>query len=150
MTNSVPLEIFYIFFSPYTSHAIELNGVMYPTVEHAYQCTRYTDQKIINEILNATSPVKAWQISSKYKQFQIPEFKNENYKVSVMKNLMRMKAMQHDEVLEALKNTENLKIVKRIVTYPPGDGFWDIGEDGKGQNMIGQIWMQLRDELMSK
>lgn len=70
MANLVPLEIFYIYFSPYTAHAIELDGVVYPTVEHAYQCQRYTDQKIIDEIRNARSPVKAWEVSTKYKHLQ--------------------------------------------------------------------------------
>ena len=45
-----PLEKFFIYFSPYTAHAIEVDGVLYPTVEHAYQCERYTDPKIIEEI----------------------------------------------------------------------------------------------------
>ncbi len=150
MPDTLPLEIFYIYFSPYTSHAIQVDGVMYPTVEHAYQSSRYIDQKIIDEIRNATSPVKAWQVSTKYKKFQIPEFKDEKYKVEVMKRMMRLKMEQHEEVKEALKNSGNFLIVKRIVTYPPGDGFWDIGEDGKGQNMIGKIWMELRQELLGK
>jgi predicted NAD-dependent protein-ADP-ribosyltransferase YbiA (DUF1768 family) len=42
----LPLEIFYIYFSPYTAHAIEIDGVVYPTVEHAYQCARYTETLI--------------------------------------------------------------------------------------------------------
>ena len=76
MPQKLPLEIFYIYFSPYTAHAIELDGVLYPTVEHAYQCQRYADQKIIEEIRSATSPVKAWETSTKYKHLQIPEFRN--------------------------------------------------------------------------
>ncbi len=28
----LPLEIFYIYFSPHTGHAVELDGVVYPTV----------------------------------------------------------------------------------------------------------------------
>ena len=150
MANLVPLEIFYIYFSPYTAHAIELDGVVYPTVEHAYQCQRYTDQKIIDEIRNARSPVKAWEVSTKCKHLQIPEFKKDEYKLKVMKRLMKLKVKQHEEVRKALLDTGDLEIVKRIVTYPPGDGFWDIGEDGKGLNHIGKIWIEIRDELRSK
>jgi len=150
MTKSLPLEIFYIYFSPYTAHAIELEGVIYPTVEHAYQCQRYVDNKIIEEIRVARSPIKAWQISTKYKHLQIPEFKEAEHKLKVMKMLMKLKAEQHEEVMKALKDTSDLQIIKRIVTYPPSDGFWDIGEDGKGQNHIGKIWMELRDEFLKK
>ncbi len=148
MKNEIlPLEIFYIYFSPYTAHAIEIDGVVYPTVEHAYQCQRYTDQKIRSEIINAHSPVKAWEVSTKYKHLQIPEFKSEEYKLLVMKKLMKLKAVQHEEVIKALINSGDVKIVKHIVTYPPGDGFWDDGIDGEGLNHIGKIWMEIREEL---
>ncbi len=147
MSNILPLEIFYIYFSPYTAHAIELEGQVYPTVEHAYQCQRYTDQKIIDEIRMARSPVLAWQVSSKYKHLQISEFKESNYKRAMMKKLMKLRALQHEEVRKALLDSGEQKIVKHILTYPPGDGFWDDGEDGKGQNEMGKIWMEIREEL---
>jgi ribA/ribD-fused uncharacterized protein len=147
MKKKLPLEIYYIYFSPYTAHAIEINGKSYSTVEHAYQCSRYTDNKIIEEIRSATSPVKAWEISTRYKHLQIPEFKNRDHKLKVMKELMTMKALQHAEVRKALMETGDMEIVKKIVTYPPGDGFWDIGDDGKGANHIGKIWMEIRNEL---
>ncbi len=147
MEQIYPLEKFYIYFSPYTAHAIEVDGVVYPTVEHAYQCQRYTDPKIISEIITAKSPVKAWEASSKYKQVQIPEFKNQEHKLAVMKKLMRLKALQHEEIRQALLDSGELKIVKHIVTYPPGDGFWDDGEDGGGLNHVGRMWMEIREEL---
>lgn len=144
-----PLEKFYIYFSPYTAHAIEMDGLVFPTLEHAYQCKRYTDQKIIEEIRSAHSPVKAWEISSKYKHLQIPEFKDENYKLKVMKDLMRLKALQHEEIKRALLESGNQTIVKHIVTHPPGDGFWDNGESGEGLNHTGRLWMEIRDEISS-
>jgi ribA/ribD-fused uncharacterized protein len=150
MNEVVPLEIFYIYFSPYTSHALEIGGILYPTVEHAYQCSRYTDKNIIDEINKASSPLKAWETSAKYKHLQISEFKNDEYKLQIMKNLMKEKVLQHEDVWKALKDTQNSRIVKHIVTYPPGDGFWDDGEDGKGLNHIGRIWMEIRDELFSQ
>lgn len=142
-----PLEKFYIYFSPYTAHAIEIGGMMYPTVEHAYQCMRYTDPEIIEEIRSAKSPVKAWQISTKYKHLQIPGFKDENYKLKIMKMLMQVKADQHEEIREALLDSGDLEIVKHIVTFPPGDGFWDDGEDGNGLNHIGRMWMEIREDF---
>jgi ribA/ribD-fused uncharacterized protein len=148
--NKLPLEIFYIYFTPYSAHAITVGGVTYPTVEHAYQCSRYTDSKIIEEIRAAHSPVKAWEISSKYKSVQIPEFKNDEHKLRVMKGLMSLKVEQHEDVRKALLDSEDLEIVKHIVAGPPGDGFWDDGEDGKGLNHTGRMWVEIRDELKNK
>lgn len=117
MNKTYPLEKFYIYFSPYTAHAINIKGIIYPTVEHAYQCQRYTDHQIIEEIRNASSPLKAREISSKYKHLALPDFRGR--KLEVMKMLMKMKAEQHEEVKEALIESKDLKIVKHIVTYPP-------------------------------
>jgi ribA/ribD-fused uncharacterized protein len=145
MLPTLPLHIFYIYFSPYTSHVIEVDGVVYPTVEHAYQCMRYNDTKIIEEILSARSPVKAWEVSTKYKHLQKPDFRA--HKRETMKNLMHLKMEQHEEVRKALLDSGDLMIVKHIDTYPPGDGFWDDGPDGKGENHMGKIWMELREEI---
>lgn len=147
MNKKYPLEKFAIYFSPYSAHAIEINGVVFPTVEHAYQCQRYADEKIIEEILSARSPVKAWETSSKYKHLQIPEFMNEEYKLEVMKKLMKLKVEQHDEIHKALSDSYSLEIIKHITTYPPGDGFWDDGENGEGKNHMGRMWMEIREEL---
>lgn len=147
MKQRLPLEIFAIYFSPYTAHSIEVDGILFPTLEHAYQCQRYTDKGIVDEIRNARSPVKAWETSSRYKHLQIPEFTMPEYKLEVMERLIRLKVAQHEEIRKALLNSNNLEIVKHITTYPPGDGFWDDGEDGTGLNHIGRIWMKVRDDL---
>lgn len=147
MKEIYPLEKFFIYFSPYTAHAIEIDGTVFPTVEHAYQCQRYTDQKIIEEIRASRSPVSAWEISTKYKHLQIPEFKDEKYKLEVMKKLMKLKVEQHEEIRKALLDSGDMKIVKHITTYPPGDGFWDDGEDGSGLNHMGRMWMEIREEI---
>src|SRR3989344_4392293 len=68
-------------------------------------------------------------------------------KLEVMKNLMRLKADQHEEIRKALIDSGDLQIIKHITTYPPGDGFWDDGEDGKGLNNMGRMWMEIRKEL---
>lgn len=147
MEKTLPLEIFFIYFSPYTAHSLKIDGAVYSTVEHAYQCSRYTDQKIIEEIRSATSPMKAWEVSTKYKHLQKPEFKDEQHKLDVMKSLMVLKVAQHEEVKKALIDSGTLKIVKHITTYPPGDGFWDDGEDGTGLNHMGRMWMEIRETL---
>lgn len=141
-----PLEKFAIYFSPYSAHAVEIAGVVYPTVEHAFQCKRYTDKAVIEEIRAARSPLEAWKVSSKHKQLTLPEFKDN--KLQIMKELMTAKVVQHEDVMQALIESGTTQIVKHITTGPPADGFWDDGEDGKGLNHIGKIWMEIRDEVI--
>lgn len=143
--KNLPLEIFAIYFSPYSAHAIEIDGVVYPTVEHAYQCKRYIDPAIIEEVRSARSPMLAWKISATHKHNTVADFAER--KLEIMKDLMRIKVAQHADVRQALIDSKDLNIVKHITTAPPGDGFWDDGEDGTGLNHMGRMWMEIRDEI---
>ncbi len=140
-----PLEQFHIYFSPYTAHVLEKDGVLYPTLEHAYHCLRYDNVDIIKEIILARSPMLAWHISQKYKQFQVPTFSER--KVEVMRELIQLKVAQHEDVRKALLSSGDVKIIKRITTGPKADGFWDDGEDGEGLNHVGKLWMEVREGL---
>jgi predicted NAD-dependent protein-ADP-ribosyltransferase YbiA (DUF1768 family) len=91
------------------------------------------------------SPAKAWEISQKYKKLGKPDFGEK--KLETMERLQRLKVEQHEDVRKALLDSGDMPIIKHITTGPPGDGFWDDGEDGKGLNHVGRIWMQLREEL---
>ena len=147
MQHQLPADIFVTYFSAYSAHMVEYRGVVYPTVEHAYHCQRYSDETIIAQIRDARSPFKAWEISQQYKSKQLPDF-NEK-KVAVMEELCRAKLEQHDDVRHALLESSDLEIVKHISTGPKADGFWDDGEDGMGKNHVGAIWMKLRTEIMT-
>jgi len=68
--NRVSAEIFAIYFSPYSAHAISFECKIYPTCEHAYHASRYEDTAIQEEIRRAMSPKLAWEVSQKYKHLQ--------------------------------------------------------------------------------
>ena len=145
--NEVSSSIFSIYFSPFTAHVIEYKGVVYPTLEHAYHCQRYTDPAIQQEVMLATSPIKAWEISQNHKARQIENF-DEN-KREVMKKLCRVKIAQHDDVRRALLDSGDIRIVKRRVAGPQDAGYWGENHNGMGRNELGKIWMELRDELLA-
>jgi len=139
--------IFITYFSGYSAHQIEYKEVLYPTVEHAYHCQRYSDPRVIEEIRAARSPRKAWEVSQKYKAGQLSDFNDR--KSLVMEELNRVKLQQHEDVQRELLATGDMPIVKHWVAGSPPDGFWDDGQDGTGRNEVGKIWMRLREELKS-
>ncbi|HXK40385.1 MAG TPA: NADAR family protein [Candidatus Paceibacterota bacterium] len=141
----LPHDIFKRYLTPHSPHTVLYEDVLYPTVEHAYHCLRYTDPVIIEEIKTASTPLRAWEISQRHKGTQRPGFSAK--KVAIMKELSRAKYEQHEDVREALMGSGDLRIVKHITDGPPADGFWDDGKDGTGRNHIGEIWMELRSEL---
>lgn len=134
-----PFDQYEKFLATFSAHAIEVDSVLYPTVEHAYQVSRYDDEGIREEIHSAKSPYLAWEISQKYKSQQLPDF--DARKATVMERLCRVKLEQQADVKAALIASENDVIVKN---FP--DPFWGIGKDGIGKNTMGIIWMKLRAE----
>ncbi|HEV7449432.1 MAG TPA: NADAR family protein [Candidatus Paceibacterota bacterium] len=135
-----PFDLYERYFSAFSAHAVEYKGVVYPTVEHAYHCQRYSDPAVIEEIKTARSARLAWNASQKYKVQQLPDFNERRF--AVMEDICRAKALQHDDVREELLASEDSLIIKN---YP--DPVWGIGQDGVGSNELGKLWMRLRQEL---
>ncbi len=128
--------------SNFSAHQVELDGFIYPTLEHAYHSERFEDDDIKTEIRSAISPMQAKEISWKYKQDnQLVDW--DDKKASVMKKLCRLKLMQHQDVKDALLRTGDRQIVEDISS----EYYWGTGEDGTGENVLGKIWMELREKL---
>lgn len=136
----LPFDLYERMLSPFSAHAVEYKGVLYPTVEHAYHCQRYCDSQIVEEIKHARSPKLAWALSQKYKSQQVAGF--DQCKVQVMEDICRAKLEQHEDVREVLLWSDGMAIIK---TYP--DSTWGVGLDGQGSNELGKIWIRLREEL---
>jgi ribA/ribD-fused uncharacterized protein len=131
----------YYTFDNFSPHAVEYDGKVYPTSEHAYHATKFSDPKIKEIIRNARSPLQAKELANvTFKSSRDPEW--ESRKVDVMEAVLRAKLTQHTEVAEALKQTGN----EEMIEDSPVDYFWGIGAEGTGQNMLGKLWMKLRDE----
>ena len=131
---------FYVF-NNFSAHAVEFEGKLYPTSEHAYQAAKCTDPKGKEEIRNARSPERGKTLANEvYKEARDPDWQNK--KVGVMERVLRAKLAQHPEAVEALQESGQ----DDIVEDSPTDYFWGEGADGSGQNMLGKLWMKLRAE----
>jgi len=139
----------YFFTPPYhpldnfSAHSILLWGFNFPTAEHAFQWKKFSNNRkdISGVILNAKSPHLVKEISDANKSEQPSDWHEK--KILVMEEILRAKAKQHKDVRGVLKKTGKRKIIENS----PVDNFWGIGPDGNGQNMVGKIWMKIRDEL---
>lgn len=130
-------------FSNFSAHRIEYNGELYPTVEHAFHAQKFTEGRIRERIISASSPLVAWQLGKKYKSERREDW--DRVKVALLTELVRAKTTQHQEVRDALLATEN----EQIVENNPDDDFWGAGADGNGQNHMGRILMQVREEILN-
>ena len=60
-----------------------------------------------------------------------------------MRVAVAQKMLQHDEVLELLRGTEDAYLVEKA----PQDSYWGCGPNGTGRNMLGLILMEIRESL---
>lgn len=126
----------------FSANAVEIDGVLYPTSEHAYQAAKCIDLDGKKEILSAKSPLLAKEVSNqKYKSAKDPDWNAK--KLSVMESILRSKLAQHQEVREALIKSGD----EEIAEDSPVDSFWGSGKDRGGKNQLGKIWMKIRSEL---
>ncbi len=126
----------------FSANAVEINGVLYPTSEHAYQAAKCTDPRGKREILAAKSPLQAKEISNQtYGSAKDPHWNAK--KLAVMESILRAKFEQHQEVRDALVQSGN----QDIAEDSPVDTFWGRGKNGTGENHLGKIWMKIRSEL---
>ena len=131
---------FYVF-NNFSAHAVEFEGKLYPTSEHAYQAAKCTDPKGQEEIRIARSPLQAKALANEiYKSAKAADW--EERKVAVMEAVLRAKLAQFPEAAEALVASGQ----EEIVEDSPVDYFWGEGADGTGRNMLGKLWMKLRAE----
>jgi len=127
----------------FSAHVVCVWGLAFPTSEHAYQWKKYfsTYPEVATEILAAPSPHAAKGIAERNKSKVVQSWFSA--RVAVMEEVLRAKVAQHEDVREALKRTGK----RIIIENSPVDNFWGAGPDGKGENMVGKIWMKIREDI---
>lgn len=58
-----------------------------------------------------------------------------------MRDVLKAKFTQHPELASQLLATGAAKLIEESLTDP----FWGTGRNGKGQNMLGQLLMEVRE-----
>jgi hypothetical protein len=128
--------------SPFSAHEVVVDEVVCKTVEHGYQALRIKPGPERDEVLAARSPMDAWRAGQKYKH--TTSLQIEGYdKYVLMERLCRLKLAQHPDIRAVLEATNSRELLK---VYDI-DYYWGTGADGSGENQLGKIWMQLRNEI---
>lgn len=130
----------YSFLSNFFLCHVEYEGVIYPSVEHAYQGAKTLDIEQRKLILKCSTPGKAKRFGRKF----ILREDWEDVKVSIMKDLLYSK-FSNKELFSLLENTSDAILVEG---NDWGDKFWGVSKniDGSfyGQNKLGELLMKVR------
>ena len=112
--------------------------IVYPTNEHYYQCQKAKNPLHREWILIAPSPYLAMVVGRGLRDKEIVEKWNER-KVEVMLKGLRAKFRQNDALYAGLLATGDAVIHEDSKT----DMFWGK----KGEDMLGKLLMQVREEI---
>ncbi len=128
-------------FSNLASFPVEIDGELWPTVEHYYQAEKFTD-KDYRESIRATEPVREAIQMGRSREFAMrADWKT--VKIEVMKRALTAKYTQHPDLKKLLLSTDSAILVE----HTPKDSYWGDGGDGTGQNNLGKLLMELRHRL---
>ena len=129
-------------FSNLYPRPIEFEGKVYPTSEHAYQAGKARKPDVREWILSAPTPaLAAMAAHGLYVWDVVPDWSQ--IKFDRMRGVLRAKFDQHPDLRELLLATENARLVEAGTVNNAVNRLW--GEvDGKGENMLGVMLMELR------
>lgn len=137
------------FLSNFHPASVELDGVTYPTTEHAYQAAKSLDPYYRERILQCDTPGDAKRLASQIK----PREDWDQIKQQVMWDLLCQKFTLETVSGELLLRTDPEELVEGNSWH---DIYWGVcwghcrvGHPGHpmGDNILGKLLMQRRDEL---
>lgn len=138
---------FYVL-SNFSSFQIEIWGHLFPTSEHAYHWAKFepkgfmgsVHQSVRNAIKSAPSAHQAFKIAGEMKALR--RFDWDDVKVAKMRQILTAKIDQHEYVYRKLMATGDRLLVENSWR----DDVWGWGPNKDGQNLLGKLWMELREQ----
>jgi len=133
---------FYVL-SNFSAFRLGYRGLVFPTSEHAYQWEKFPACRDVLRIAIAGAPSAhdAFRLARENDTLKRHDW--DHNKVWIMKGILRTKALQHEYVRRKLLETGGREIVENSWR----DDFWGWGPNRDGKNMLGQLWMEIRQEL---
>jgi len=127
------------FLSNFHPSPIEVDGILYPTVEHAFQAAKTSIPEEKQALAETATP---GSVKRKGRKVQLrPDW--EEVKVGIMEDLVRLKFTIHADLRAKLLATGDAELVEGNNW---NDRFWGVCR-GKGENQLGKILMKVRSEL---
>lgn len=129
------------YLSNFSAFRVRYEGHWFDTSEQAYHYQRFTDRHHRSAIRASSSAHEAFRYAQDNKADQRPDW--DAVKVDIMRCILCAKADQHEYVRRKLLQTGDRELVENSWRDP----FWGWGENRDGKNMLGVLWMQVRNQL---
>lgn len=116
---------------------------VFDTSEQLYHWLKFCDSApvVADAIFRSRSAHEAFKLAEQHKADRRADW--DAMKVDFMRSILRAKADQHEYVRRKLLATGDRELIEDSWR----DDFWGWGPNRDGQNMLGKLWMQVREEL---
>jgi hypothetical protein len=132
----------YRFLSNFYPCTIKYENMFYPSVEHAYQAAKTLDLEVRERLRNIVKPGDVKRAGRLVKLREDWD----NVKLEIMKQLVLYKFSNNESLKQSLLETKDRFLEE---TNNWRDKYWGRC-NGDGENHLGEILMQVRDELNKK
>jgi ribA/ribD-fused uncharacterized protein len=131
-------------FSNFSSFALEWKGKLYMTSEHAYHAEKFENESLKEDIRNQRSAHAAFVLAQERKEKRRSDW--DEVKLGIMKEILRAKVAQHPYVKKKLMDSGE----RILIEDSWRDDFWGWGPNKDGENHLGKLWMEVRDEVKAQ
>jgi ribA/ribD-fused uncharacterized protein len=131
----------YGFLSNFANYPIKIRDKIWPTTEHYFQGQKYAGTLDEEQVRNAETPAKAKELGKDRSKTLRPDW--EKVKIDIMREALLAKFNQHKEIKDKLVATGDATLIE----HTENDKFWGDGGDGLGQNLLGKLLMEIREQL---
>jgi ribA/ribD-fused uncharacterized protein len=133
----------YSFLSNFYRCEVVVNGIKYPTSEHAFQAMKFitTDEKIAERIRLCEKPSDAKELANEFKKVVRRDWKDVS--LLIMEKVVTAKFSQNPDLLHKLLDTGTAELIEDNWW---NDTFWGVCK-GVGENNLGKILMKVRERL---
>lgn len=125
------------------THPIKMAGKMWPSTEHFFQAMKFqsTDETHMENIRLAPTPRLAAAMGRDRTHPLRTDW--ESIKYDIMKQAIIAKFTQYPELRTFLIETGDAELIE----HTTNDNVWGDGGDGSGQNLLGKILMEVRENI---
>jgi ribA/ribD-fused uncharacterized protein len=131
----------YYVFSNFSAFMLTWKGREYMTSEHAYHSEKFADDSLKEIVRAARSAHDSQKVSHELKDKYRPDWND--VKVGIMKEILHEKVKQHPYILKKLLESGERELIEDSWR----DDFWGWGPNKDGKNMLGKLWMEVREEV---
>jgi ribA/ribD-fused uncharacterized protein len=131
----------YGYLSNHYPSPINLKGKVWPTTEHYFQAMKFEGHPWEEAIRCAETSEQSAVMGRSRDAPMRGDWQDIKY--GVMKEAVLAKFSQHEDLQVLLLQTANIEIVEHTAT----DAVWGDGGDGSGQNLLGKLLMEVREEI---